>query len=260
MVCRSEAQAEGMFRRVLEEHPFAEVREYVEAELVGPPRQAHAQHAKAVYRDKVRGLWATIRWTARSLLEDGQPLPEGLERCPGYEEKDPDPEYPPDEWMRDRHNNCKHCEDGLRLVGMTPEELYAKRGAVFEEEQARAERTNHKPRYVRVFSRAEPAKDDEPLWAAIANHGHHADGTYLRELSGDWSLPEEPDCMPWFMGFPVLFFFRKVRDLDTTRVAGLATAARDAIKRDRERAQRRRDEEAQREKAERAERLRKLLG
>jgi len=208
-------------KRVFAEHPDAEIRAYCEIDIVGPSKRLQALAADQAMRERVGAFHHEVVSHMRDAVEAGRTLPPIFESCSTYEPGEE--EHAADEVFRGMHYGCRHCLQTIRLVGLTPGDLYARYHDAWRVEHP----LDHLSRYEVMSSpsRAGLARDDEKLWYARAAFGHHSAGIALDEVD-----VEEPDTLSdggySCLSGDALFFFRRLRDLD----ASLLQAALDEAK------------------------------
>lgn len=213
----TERDLQAIAKRVFDEHTDAEIRAYCEIDVVAPSARLCALAVAHTLRENIESFHLEVLLPMREALSEGKELPAPFARCASYEpyepEENPSPEH--EEWLRSTHYGCRNCRETVQLVGMTPAELYARYHAAWRETHPVREHNDRK----RVVSRAPAALDDEPLWAACADFGHHASGIVL----GAIDLDEDPSCTingqpsssrPAALSDRVLFFFRRGVDRD----------------------------------------------
>jgi len=225
--------------RVFARHPDAEIKDYCEVEIVAPSARLCALAAESAQHARVANFHEEIVHRMGAVLKAGKELPPPFERCTNYEPEDPsEADGDQKEWEQSTHYDCRHCRHTIRLVGMTPVELYDRYSELWR--QAYPLREHADPR--RVLSRAVSASDDERIWCAVAAFGPHASGVSLNEVD----MQDAVRCFPSSLSDSALFFFRRRRVLDSTAMTTALEAAMAEHKARRE--QRERDERAEYER------------
>lgn len=217
----------GSARRIFAENPDAEIRVYAEIVLVAPSEKLQEYAADQKRRERVSRFHVEVAARLSEVALAGLPLPAPFEVCASFESEYDDE---PNEWARERHSGCKNCLDKIRAVGLTPGDLYARYHAAWA--LAMAEHGHWEDRIDPKFvpSRAEPARDGEPLWCAVKEFGDHAGGCKLLEVG-------EPDMIGVggygysFVDDKALFFFRKCSDLDPAELESMLALEKQAAER-----------------------------
>lgn len=210
--------------RVFDEEPFAEIKAFLEIEIVAPSRRINILAAKHDHEERVGLFHMEIVCHLRDAVEAGKMLPSPFVLCTEW---DPDESVDVDDWARERHYGCQNCRDTIRLVGMTTSAFYDRYQGAWYKKNPKKEFVDPK----RMPSRAHPADSDEPLWYAHADFGHHAGGVSLSEVD-----PEEyaSSYRPTFLSERVMFFFKKLRDLDPWSLQEVLSKKKVAIVKERE--------------------------
>lgn len=209
ILSRTEGGIEPAIMRVSKEHTDAEIRAFMEIDIVAPSKAQCELAAAFALKDRIAAFHHEVIWRLREVIKSKKPLPSQFVLCTKYE-TDEDDAVNKDEWANETHYSCKNCYETIRLVDMTKEELYAKYHEAWE-------KLFPLKRYVdpkRVLSRATPAKDDEELYFADAVFGHHCSGIELNPVDRTISLA---DYWPAHLTSHLLFLFRKTRDLDAKK-------------------------------------------
>ncbi len=203
ILATTERSLQAVAARVFDENTDAEIKALCEIDIVAPPVLLCALASGHVLQARIFAFHREVIRYLRDAAEAGRPLPSPFAVCSDYL---PDEEVGMDvtEWARSTHYSCTHCVDTIQLVGLTPLELYERYHMAWRKLHPEAEYINPKL----VESRAPRALDNEPLWCACAEFGHHASGIVLNALD----LDEAPSFLRLFDR--VLFFFRRVRDLE----------------------------------------------
>lgn len=200
LLARSEAAIKNAFdRHVLDEVP--EVKAYCEIEIVAPSKKMCREAAERAYHADVDNFMNQVTWRLREVLKKHGALP-FFAPCNKFESETSHLHGDGDDAHEDReldeHYDCKNCTEGIRLVGLTKEEFFDRHAErwVLEMDDFRG---YEDPK--RLVSLAEQAGDDEVLYMALGDYGHHQNGIYLSTEPG-WRRED------------VLFYYRLVRDLD----------------------------------------------
>lgn len=202
-------------KRVFEEHVSEVSVKYVcEIDIVAPSKRLLAAAAKHNDKDGVEEFHRELTIEMRLAMSAGKLLPEPFAACDDYafssdEERAYYTSQEEGDYYQDCHAGCVNCDMRVRLVGMTPRELYERYHARWR--AAHPAKTYHvKGRPERVASRAGASSDDEILWFAGADFGHHNKGVYLMPI--DYAQLDE-DYRPAYISENVLFYFRMLRGL-----------------------------------------------
>lgn len=224
VLSRTEKAVHEVAQHVFEKNPDAEIKVFSEINIVGPSEQLLALAAEHLRREKITHFHGEMMWRIREVAEEGETLPAPFAPCSGYEPQEPE-ESDDDQGRRDynqscrdKHYGCKHCQDKIQLVNMTPDELYARYHDAWE--RLHPIERHEDPR--RVPSRAPPYDHGRPLWYAVADFGHHSSGIDLNKADF------EQDYRPAFLSDRLMFLFERVRDLDTSRLSAMLDVERQA--------------------------------
>ena len=206
---KSEANVQDVAMHVFKKHNDAKLQSYLEIEIVAPSNKLQELYAYHSRQDGVNNFHQEVVSNMRQIVEAKKKLPPQFAKCTKY---DPAEEIT-DAYSATYYYECRNCKDTIRLVNITPEELY---DTYFEAWQKLDLYGwgNRKTKDKRVLSQATQANDDEPLWYAYANFGHHADGIVLAEIK----LEDAYTFRPHYLSDNVLFFFRHIRALDKTPI------------------------------------------
>lgn len=195
LLARSEAAIKSMFERhVLDEVP--DIKAYCEIEIVAPSEKLCREAAEEAYRVDVENFLRQVTWRLQEVLKKHGALP-FFAPCDKFESEDGDRDDDRKDRELDAHYDCKNCTEGIRLK-ITKEELFER----FSERWVQVMgdfRVHEDPK--RLVSLAKQADDDEMLYMALGDYGHHQNGIYLSTEPG-WRRED------------VLFYYRLVRDLD----------------------------------------------
>jgi hypothetical protein len=224
ILAADEAQMAALARAAAAQHADAKLREACEIDLVAPSRRMQDLAAWYHRREEVAWFHQEVAGRMKEALAAGLALPAPFARCTEYRgrdgcDKDVDAER--EHWW------CANCRNGIRLAGTTPAEFHdawrARWEAAFPPEPEPEPRVRRRP------SEALPAGDDEPVWHARADFGHHQEGVVLEEVQ----LPGEPQTdadgdvwAPGALGDRVLFRFRRLREIDLGPLRAELEAAR----------------------------------
>ena len=239
-------------RRIFTENPDAEIKGYSEVEIVAPGPKLHALAAQQVLNERVGAFFYEVSHRLREAAEAGRALPPPFERCTKFESDDE--ESTPDEWTIAQHSGCKHCKETIRLVGMTPGDLYARHHtrwlATHPDHPENRDRSREGKG--RVESRARVARDDEHLWAVRANFGPHSKGLVLAEMcvDGEYTMFSGGSMGYSSLQDEALFFYLPIRDLDASELQAMLDMRKVEAKREQELREQSRKDEWERNKLE----------
>jgi hypothetical protein len=237
VLARSDGAMRLVAERIFQRHPYADLREYLDVEIVAPSRLLSALAAEHTRRETIETFRAEMTWRMREAVDAGRTLPAPFSVCGSYE---PEEDLSTDDdtgWFKRSHYSCRNCKDGI-ILALSPEELHARYGAAW---RALQPLPAHKPYRSRMQSRARVAGDDEPLWCACAEFGNHASGIVLREVD----RVEAAEYRPAYLSEDALFFYRRIAEPDSSHLAAMLDAENAA----RKAAIRRHDEDRKAERA-----------
>lgn len=201
-------------RAVFEKEPEAENRGLYEIEMVAPSARMEKLAALHDRKEAIDQFYYELSSRVRLLLGTRLRIPLPFERCKTYEPE----EFTDvtDENNRKHHYSCKNCDMTLRLVGVTRDELYEKHFVRWRLLNPLPRHSPGRKQPVRSLSLAAPAADDEKIWFAYGNFGHHAGGIELHKVD----LAEAEAYRPQCLSDQALFFCLLVR-----RVTGQTASA-----------------------------------
>jgi len=224
-IARDERSLLAMAVSIFEEHPNAEIKAMTEIEIVGPSKKLEHMAAVSARGEAVLMFHHMICASMDDVLKDGRELPPPFARCEKYAPQSYMNEKDIDEFTRERHLFCENCYSRIVLVGMTPVEFHDRYADAWyaRHPEHRFEKGVDRRR---VPSRATSARDDDAsIWYAAAQFGDHAPGIELR--------PVDPEAFRWEDN--VLFFFKRLRELDVTKPSAVLRAAKEALEAERQR-------------------------
>jgi hypothetical protein len=215
--------------RVFDRNPWAQIKGIYEIEIVAPSKRLHELALKLQTREQTDRFHSDLVLQMREVSKLGMALPAPFAVCTKYEaQKGRGPSKGEDsdsrEYRLKYHDGCRHCSYGIRLIGTSPSDLHKE----------------HYDRWLSVNpgysvnstlkrSRAAPASDSERLWFAYADFNHHAAGLDLRKVvyshMKTWTSPD-------YLSDRVLFFFRRLRDLDAVPMQDLLSEKKKAWERE----------------------------
>jgi hypothetical protein len=214
VIAASESALLATARRVFHDNPDAEIKDALDVEIVAPSKRLEQLAAVCIRREEVFHFHYMVCVHVDAAGKAGFPLPSPFARCETFEPDDE--ESSPDSWARDNHFGCRHCRSRVRLVGLTPEELfdrYAVNWAEVRPGRAPDVRIRRNAGAMRHVSHAEPAGNDEPLWWARKNFGHHAGGVEFEEVDIDAGVTTDHGYTPACLTGDAMFFFRRLGEV-----------------------------------------------
>ena len=253
VIAESERSLLAASKRVFAENPDAEIKAMCEVEIVAPPDRFEKLAALCARQEAIGEFHFMTCSRLHDAHEAGLEIPPPFAFCEMFEKDDED--ALPDSWARENHYNCKHCKSRVRLVGMTPEELYAQHAEAWYalHSDDRRNRSDSK----KMKSRAARASDADAdgLWYARSNFGHHAGGIELREvdLERDVYLSDgvpTPSFTPSCFTEQLMFFFKRLSELDRSKAEAILAAEKEKSKRLHEERERVRKEAFERDRRE----------
>lgn len=220
VLARTEGSVYSTATSVFRKHSDAEVRAYSEVEIVAPSALMCKRAAEFDLQESISSFHQQIVYRLNDVVKGGKELPLQFEMCEAFEPKDLD--GAPCDWANETHYSCKNCTDKIKMIGMTKEELHAKYSSTWK-------KLSPSKIYIdknKVLSRAAPAKDNEELHYAKAEFGHHSSGIELDRMN---LSKFDPTYRPEYLTGRVIFFYRKVRDLDAAPLQLMLDQQRQAI-------------------------------
>lgn len=211
----TEDKLRAIARRVFEEHVSeVSIKSVCEIDIVAPSERLLVAAAMHNDKDRIEDFRRELTIEMRVAMDAGKTLPEPFAACDDYAFSSEEDRvgYTPDddtrEYYLDHHVGCMNCDMRVRLIGMTPRELYEKHHDRWR--AAHPVKTYHvKGRPERAASRANTATNNN-LWFAGADFGHHNKGVYLREI--DYAELDS-EYRPAYISENVLFYFQRLRGL-----------------------------------------------
>lgn len=208
ILAHNEASMNSTALRIFNEYNEVEIKEYCEIEIVGPPIKFSQAAADFDRQQHINIFHMNISYRLSQAVELGLTLPPMFKVCDTYEFKYDD-DYISNE-VDEYHTYCK-CIEKIRLVNLTPEELFNKYHETWYELTGYDYYYDDNPKH--IISKAIPATDCESLWFAAARFGDHSDGILIQKVHLD---DEDNVNRPSYLSNNVMFFFRKVQELDKT--------------------------------------------
>lgn len=207
VLARNENSLESVVKNILYRHPGADIKSFLEIEIVAPPKKAVSLAAEYDRKEAISQFGLTMINNMKEFLESNPNaiLPFPFSACKKYEREMAEEGDCVEEWEEKTHYNCCNCREGI-IVSMSEEELYDKYATRWYEKHPRPS-----ARKLMQESRAEIPRDNEPLWFARLDAGHHRGGVELDEVNFEKA---DPDWRPNYLSDNVLFFFRLIRKRD----------------------------------------------
>lgn len=206
IVAPNEMSVQHIWKTAYQWYRDARAEELCEVELVAPSKLMCEEAIKYEYAQAVKEFIDQVTGRLREVIELGFPLPTQFVPCPVWQNKDEDDEdRQPDSYTLKYHFDCRNCINGFQLVDLSQGEFYEKFSLPWYE--AYPPQTHNTGKYRAMYSTAEIAADDEDIWAALTNFGHHRSGVELVP----WKAGEIPRDYS-----EVLFYYRKLREGDVT--------------------------------------------
>lgn len=252
IVASNERALRSVAGRVFWEHPDATIKGYTEVEFVAPSEELQRLAEKQALEKVINHFYFEVLYRLREVEEAGYALPPPFDRCPKFEMEDWEDSIP-DAWAMEHHSGCKHCHEGIRLVGMTRGDFYAKFFSRWQE--ANPDRAPSPVDKTRLVSRARVARDDEPLWRVYADFGPHAGGLGCESMR----VEGEPTLgMDGMLGYGyvslednALFFYVPLRDLPTSELEAVLQARKAEVQREQDIQEQKRKDDRERDDRER---------
>lgn len=213
ILAKNEGRVRDIAIRVFERYSYAEIRDYMKIEVVAPPKLYSVQAEAFALRDRIDNFHVEILCRLREVIEAKKTLPSPFEVCTSYE---PEYEQERDEWTDRAHYSCKNCFETIKTPGLTKTQLYAKYSEAWQKLYPPHDYVDKRL----VTSQAEVAKDDEELYFANSAFGHHSAGIELNKIERD-TIDPKIDYRPSYLSGTALFFFRKIRDVDSKELQEL---------------------------------------
>lgn len=196
-------------RAFREEGGEAELRAFLEIEMVAPPTSLCERSAQKLRQQAVALFLSEVSYRLSDLLKAGHPVPAPFVLCTEYKYRHDD--EPEEDWPWE-HYECANCENGVRLDKLSPGDFYnqyqARWDTLMSDKIVR--QPTAKIELSPSASRGRVAENEVGLWYASANFGHHSSGIDLLEVENDEALTREP-----------LFFYLVKRVLDKSELQQL---------------------------------------
>lgn len=205
IVARSESAMQTAFNRICIEEKPDRVKCVLKVELVAPSEKLCQEAAVYSKQQNVKNFMNEMVREIEALSRRGKTIPSQFQICTTYT---PSPSYLEEceelsEYDREYHMQCCNCYSKVILVGYTQESLYDKYSESWYQANPMWRRREDKRA---VYSHARIAKDDEQIWVAGPDFGHHCGGVQLRNSPSDYpeggalfyfSLIQELNIKPW---------------------------------------------------------------
>jgi hypothetical protein len=217
ILAKSESSLLAVARKVFEEHPVAAIKSYSEIDIVSLPPWQIELAAKERFDQKVRSFQWEIACLMHNALAAKRKLPPVFAPCGKYEPEHPElSEREEDSWAVGTHYECKNCLQAIQLVGLTPEEFYAKYHQAWLKANPDHRDNSPRPQSAKAISKASPAGAGGVLYCVRPNFGHHQDGLVISKVSDEPDTSSNDLLSHSHLDGETLFFFRNARELDAT--------------------------------------------
>jgi hypothetical protein len=226
---------------ISEKYPDAEIRGYYEIEIVAPSKFLCTMAELAVLKEERDIFYYEVLSRLRHVIKAGKALPPPFEVCSNYETDEEDEVR--NEWDIESHYFCKNCKDTIKLTGTSKEELFEKYGKAWRELYPWQKYID--PR--KVPSQAEIAKDDEKELYFVDASSFGQAGLTLDKID----IPEQYPPAHWID--QALFFYRKVREIETTELQTILDQRKKLLEQQQKRKDKESDEKRKKYEAEQIE-------
>lgn len=218
LVTRQEKSLKRLLLTLCQEYSDLRVKEAYQIEVVAPSNRMYEKARERDRQNLIQDFMQNVSAGLHKALDiKGIQLPSIFSRCENFQwRKEPwmdeeDFTRPPNSWNQKYHFDCANCTHGFNIVGLSPEEFFEKYHKDYIKFKELTDSHYGKrlfgelhTRYVSVKSKAERVPDDEDIWVAAPNFGHHSSGVDLELIKAE---DNPPNC-------DVLFYFRKKQELD----------------------------------------------
>lgn len=195
-------------KSVFKKHTDAEIKAYIEIDIVAPSELMHKQAKEAAIQERIDSLYFEVIHRLRFAIASGKNLPKQFAICTKYNPGKHDRGRK--ESTDTEHYSCKSCSNRIKLArGMTKEKLYNQ----YNDEWSKAFPVKQYTNPKHVLSCAEPVQDTKGLYFVEGCFGHHCTGLVLEKA-------KERDFPPSYLNDP-LFFYHKIRELDSTDIQSM---------------------------------------
>lgn len=218
----SEDNVSSIAARVFERHPDAEIRAYLEIEIVGPSNLLCTLAKEHALKEEIDIFHKDVVYRLHDVIEAGESLPPQFTLCDKYEPEDESGMLSDDEWGKNEHHSCKNCTATIKMVDMTQAQLFQKYNEGWRKLYPVLSYNDKR----HVISRARCPSDDEKLWFANAAFGHHSSGISLEPVD----LEQAKSYRPAYLSDTVLFFYRKIRELDPAKLQAMLDQQKNLVK------------------------------
>ena len=153
-------------------------------EVVAPPEYICQQAREKEYKDEVLSFLEEVTYDLAEYVKSGEAAPKIFTICNDYKceyhAEDPENKYLP------RHSDCENCKYGLKLNGISPEELYDQYNKLWKEAFFVENEYKYKQRYSLEYSRARIALEQEDVHMCGQSFGHHSHGISLSKIDYEY--------------------------------------------------------------------------
>lgn len=204
-------------------HESFEIKSLSRIEMVSPSSQMCRLAAEDQHREDVNSFVRDVCFKLKEAT-DGKEIqfPSEFMTCDQFE-FEIDVDYQPSSDDLKYHHACSNCFATIRLKNLSPEEFYQKYYHLWEKEFPSTTFPRAPGSPTAKYSQAPAAEDDEVIWQAFPDFGHHCGGAVLQKV--DYS--DIPECR----SFPiVLFYYRPLGELDISALQNHLEQVRTAYK------------------------------
>lgn len=189
---------------IFRDHPDAEIKNLLKIKIVAPSNASCKKALKIAKNDLIDSFMTSVLYRIRDYFETTGTVPSLFCECTIWENK-----YnftiELDEDEARTHSSCKFCNGTkIKLAKLIPTQFYKKYLSEWEKHFPSQSYTDKKS----VYSLAEQAKDNQILWGANPNFGHHSSGLDIQKLDKDDTRL-------------VQFYFVKLKTLDATKLQSM---------------------------------------
>lgn len=193
-IARNLSAMDFMLNCFIDKYPDCIVKESYEVEMVSPSEKLCNGAAYLKYKEDVDIFFDQFAYSMHEALEEGYSLPSIFNVCTNWICAYDDSSL--SESQDKEHRYCKNCHYKITLSFLTKEQFYESYYSKWI--------VACPPRVIRDknagYSLAEPAKDDEVIWGAYTNFGHHNTGVTISKV-----IQSNTEA--------ILFYFRKLNYL-----------------------------------------------
>lgn len=172
---------ESMLHCFLDKYEDCDIKESYEVEIVAPSKSLCDRAEANKLQENIKLFFEMVARQIGEAYKAKYKIPPIFTKCSKWESDYEDNGQTEKDDLS--HYSCRNCTERIALSSLTKEEFYH----LFYDEWNKLFPRNKYRDEKAIYSRAETAKDDDVLWGAYSNFGHHCRGIALSEVIPDYT-------------------------------------------------------------------------